>query len=424
MNVIARLLYPFADRLPERVRSYLLRRWNPRGRRFLRPNLTFDAFIERLNARKIAYAVLDDTTGKREVLVSDHGSDDTQDLICRWPVGEPIQLYTPSARPGTAYISPHAKQHGYNRIAILPNHLANGVLERAEPMPDGKKVPSACDAFFTRAYRAAYMEGVCCQWSDIESLCASCRTHRYDLKHLASAAGMTLPEDFTLVSLDQILNEHGWRPPGDLLEKAGEWAPWLGVAFPELQFGKRVEDPGVAVFFIREHALANGLKDAIIETLRDNELEPLLILDLMEPQRSLVGREFRGGNWGRGPWNVDGGRPGCIVVTFNLFPVPVPPERKRRRRECDDWKIICTKEAVRDLINRELAPAEQYNALHATDTTDQAWRVIRLIAPSEEGVLRGRIEELRRTIGAAPTGEASNDMTIPVRPFTDRANVG
>jgi hypothetical protein len=363
-----------------------------------------------LNARQISYAVLDDRADKREVLVSDRGSDDAQDLITRWPVGESVQFYTPSARPGSAYISPLAQQRGHNRIAILPIHLANGVLERAQPNPEGIKVPSARDAFFARAYRAAYMEGVCCQWSDINSLCASCREHQRDLQQLATAAGMALPEDFTLVTLDKVLSEHGWRPAGDLLEKAAEWAPWLRSAFPELQYGKRVEDPGVAIFFIREHALVNGLKDTIIETLRDHGFETLLIVDLDEPQRSLVGREFRGGNWGRGPWNVDGGRAGCIVVTLNLFPMPVPPERKRRLRECDDWKIICAKEAARDLINADLAPHEQYNGLHATDTTDQAWRFIRLVAPSQEGLLRGKIDELRRTIQATPDVEDSIDL--------------
>jgi hypothetical protein len=395
----------------------LLRRWNPGDRRrYLLPNLTFEAFIEHLNARQTSYAVLDDRTNKREVLVSDCGSDDLQDMITGWPVGEPVQLYTPSARPGTAYISPLAKPRGHNRIAILPIHLANGVLERAQPTPAGKKVPSPGDAFFARAYRAAYMEGVCCQWSDIASLCERCREHQRDLTQLASAAGIALPEDFTLVTLDKMLSEHGWRPAGDLLEKAAEWAPWLRSAFPELQYGKRVEDPGVAIFFIREHALANSLKDTIIETLRDNGFETLLILDLDELQRSIVGREFRGGNWGRGPWNVDGGRAGCIVVTLNLSPVQVPPERKRRRRECDDWKIICTKEAVRELINADLAPQEQYNGLHATDTTDQAWRFIRLVAPSQEGVLRAKIDELRRTIPAASSVEAAMEQASEAVP--------
>jgi len=415
MNVMARLLYPFADRLPERVRSSLLRRWNPAGRRYLLPRLTFGAFIERLNARKISYAVLDGTASKHEVLVSDCGSDDLQDLMTRWPVGAPVTIYTPSARPGTAYISPLAKQRGRNRIAILPIHLANGVLERAVPTPEGRKVPSARDAFFARAYRAAYMEGVCCEWSDPESLCATCRGHQRDLKQLASAANIALPEEFTQATLDAMLSEHGWRPAGDLLEKATEWAPWLRSAFPELQYGKRVEGPGVAVFFIREHALANALKDTIIETLTDHGFNPLLILDLDEAQRALVGREFRGGNWGRGPWNVDGGRAGCIVVTLNRSPLPVPPEQRRRLRECDDWQIICAKEAARDRIIAGLASNEQYNALHATDTSDQAWRVVRLVAPDQEAFLRGKIDELRRTAEGTPRAEAS------VQPISEHA---
>jgi hypothetical protein len=99
--------------------------------------------------------------------------------------------------------------------------------------------------------------------------------------------------------------------------------------------------------------------------------------------------------------------------------MPVPLKHSRRRRECDDWNIVCTKLAVRDLINRELPRSEQYHGLHATDTTDQAWRVVRLVAPSEEDNLRARIDEMRLTSSAIPIVEASNDWAIPQGSFAE-----
>jgi hypothetical protein len=71
---------------------------------------------------------------------------------------------------------------------------------------------------------------------------------------------------------------------------------------------------------------------------------------------------------------------------------------------------------VRELINADLAPQEQYNGLHATDTTDQAWRFIRLVAPSQEGVPRAKIDELRRTIPAASSVEAAMEQASEAVP--------
>lgn len=407
MNAIARFIYPFANYLPKRARSFLVRRWNPANRQFLVPGLSFAHFIEHLDARAIAYAVLEGNANGPEVLISDWASDLVQPQTTRWPVGLPIRLYTPSGRPGTAYISPLAKQCGSNRIALFPNHLANGILDRAQAGTGQAKVPSARDAFFARAYRAAYLEGACCSWSDPKSQCATCVDHQRVLKQLAAEADVALPRKLTHESLDQLLGAHGWRPAGDLIEKAAEWAPWLHRAFPELQIGQRIEGPGVAAFFIREHALTNNLKGTILATLEEHGFDPLLVLDLEEHERAMVGREFRGGNWGQGPWNVDGGRPGCIVITLNRAPCPVPPEHKRRLRECDDWQIICAKEEARQRMIGGLDRSAQYNGLHATDTSDQAWRVVRMVAPDQERALRRRINQIRRAAEAAQLAAAS-----------------
>src|ERR687890_1716702 len=100
MSAVARLLYPVSDWLPGPIRSKLLRRWNPKRKRYLLPDLSFEGFTERLNTRNISYVVLDGQPQKLEVLVADPHLDELQDLITRWPVGTPIKIYTPSARTG------------------------------------------------------------------------------------------------------------------------------------------------------------------------------------------------------------------------------------------------------------------------------------------------------------------------------------
>lgn len=395
MHPVAALLYGiFGVPLPA------LRRPGRRSvsNHYLRPNLSFRRFVKQLNRRNLEYVVLDDRPVGREVLVTDRDLDKLQDLITHSPTGERVQIYTPSARPGTAYFSPLAEPRPLNRIAIYPARLAHGILERAERSIGGIRVPSVADAFFARAYRAAYLEAVCCDWTDPSSLCSSCQGYHLELRALAKGAQVALPDQFTLATLDELLAEKGWRPPADLLEKAAEWAPWLRARFPELH-GPRSEPPGLAIFFIRERAQAAGLKAPIVATLKAHGLDPLLVLDLDESQRSLVADGVRGGNWGMGPWKVDGGRPACLVVTLDVDPIPPGPNAAPQRWQLDDQRVLKAKMAVRNMITVNLPRNEQYNGLHSTDHADQAWRVIRLVIPEQEAVLRAKIDEARSKIG-------------------------
>jgi hypothetical protein len=225
--------------------------------------------------------------------------------------------------------------------------------------------------------------------------CAKCTAEEAELRRLASLAGFELPQALSPVVLDEMLYAEGWRPAFDMLEKAGQWAPWIRRAFPELAQGKGAESPGVAVFFIRERAIEHGLKAEIIDTFREKGFEPLLVLELDDAQRETAARAFRGGNWGASSWHVSGGRPACIVVGLDLLPLDLEGPLASEFPDCDNWKIIRAKVAARDLVNADLPKRGQYNGVHSTDNTAQSWRAIRLLAPEEEARLRQEIEEHR-----------------------------
>jgi hypothetical protein len=402
------LLYALRGQLPRRVHAAVINRVNPRRSRYLVPKLSFEGFIERLNERNIEYVLLGGAPGRLELLVSDADLDRLRDLITLWPMGVPVSVYTPSARPGTSYTSPLAERHPRNRMAVFPRRIAEGLLQRAVTDPGKPTAMTARDALFACAYRAAYMEATCCNWSE-SATCSRCRDFEMELRRLAALAEVPLPEPLTPRSLDMLLDKEGWRPPLDLLEKAAEWAPWIRDAFPALKHAERVEAPGVAVFFIRERALQNGLKSEILETLKEKGFDLLHVVDLDEAQSELAGHAFRGGNWGMGSWKVDGGRPGCIVVGLDLLPLPVSGELAALHPTCDDWKIIRAKVAARLVVNASCRPGEQYNGLHSTDNSDQAWRVVRDLFPDEEEPLRKVVEECRRQF-TATTG-AVRDLT-------------
>ncbi|MEO6255243.1 MAG: hypothetical protein ABIO69_00370 [Sphingomicrobium sp.] len=386
----------------------MISRVNPRRRRHLVPALSTERFIERLNERKIDYVLLGDTPDNLEVLVSDDHLDRLRDLVTLWPIGAPVSIYTPSARPGTSYTSPLAETHPRNRMAIFPRRIAEGLLRRAVARPGQAKVMDARDALFACAYRAAYMEATCCEWSKPEAQCAGCRPFDAELKRLAALAGVALPEQLSAQSLDQMLEHEGWRPPLDLLEKASEWAPWIRDSFPALQSVERTEPAGVAVFFIRERAIENGLKSEILETLKEKGFDLIHVVDLDEQDREGAGNAFRGGNWGMGSWKRDGGRPGCIVVGLDLLPLPVSGDLADLHPFCDDLKIIRAKVAVRQLVNANLPGKEQYNGLHSTDNSDQSWRVVRQLFPEQEDMLRDLVKTGRAKF---PKRDAVRDLT-------------
>jgi hypothetical protein len=406
----AKLLYPLRHHLSGTLGSSISRQLNPTRKRHIVPGLSVSEFLHRLNERDVAYVVL--TSAGRspeelEVLVGDDDLDKINDLITLWPVGTPLQIYTASARPGTAYYPPNAPRLPSYRAALLPPLLANQLLDRAISAPDGAKVLTDRDTFLLTAYRAAYLGATCCEWA-LSQRCKRCKEYEAELRRLANVAGFELPEIVTPVVLDSILNDEGWRPPFDMLEKATQWAPWVKTAFPELAHGKGAEPPGVATFFIRERAVENGLKSEIIETLREKGFEPLLVLDLDEQQREVAGQTFRGGNWGASSWKVSGGRPACVVVGLDLLPLPVEGPLASEFPDCDNLKILRAKNAARDLVNADLSEREQYNGVHSTDNTAQSWRAIRLLAPEQEEPLRREIEEHR---SAFKTDGVIRDLT-------------
>jgi hypothetical protein len=403
------LLYALRGQLPRRVHSAVIGRVNPTRGRYLVPKLSFDGLIERLNQRDIEYVLLGGAPDRPEILVSDADLDRVRDLVTLWPIGIPVSVYTPSARPGTSYTSPLAERHPRNRMAVFPRRIAEGMLRRAVADPAGPREMTARDALFACAYRAAYMEATCCDWSDSAHKCSRSRGFETELKRLAVAADVSLPEPLTPRSLDAFLAHEGWRPPLDLLEKAAEWAPWIRQAFPALEHAEPVEAPGVAVFFIRERALQNGLKSEILETLKEKGFDLLHVADLDEAQSELAGHAFRGGNWGMGSWKVDGGRPGCIVVGLDLLPLPVSGKLAALHPTCDDLKIIRAKVAARLVVNASCRPGEEYNGLHSTDNSDQAWRVVHDLFPESEELLRKLVDDCRRQF-TATTG-AVRDLT-------------
>jgi hypothetical protein len=420
----ATLLYPLRSHMPRRLEAALPRLWNHSGTFHLPPGLSLADFAAQLNERGVDYVVLD--FGVRqgeeiELLVrGDHDMDRLQDLVTEWPLGAPIRTYTVSPRHTTAYYSPLVPRLSCNRIAVFPPYVSEELLDRAVADADGVRVLTPQDAFLGCAYRAAYMEAVCCEWSDTAARCGRCTAYQVQLARLSAAAGIPLPEPLTPQSLDQLLNTHGWRPPLDLLDRAANWAPWILEAFPEMHSDEESREPGVAVMFLRELAFRNGWKQRILTTLAEHGLEVILVRDLDEESRGRAARMFRGGDWGAVNLKFSGGPPACVIVVFDPHPQPVVGRVRASHPLSDNANTITAKEMARRLLKATLPKDEAYNPLHSTDNSHQAWTAIRLLLPDEESKLRAKVADLRRTsAAAAATAGAVQRLT----PYGSAANV-
>ena len=129
------LLYRLRGQLPRRGYAAIINRINPRRDRYLIPTLSFDGLIERLNARSIEYVMLGGVPKRLELLISDADLDRVRDLVTMWPIGIPVSIYTPSARPGAVVSTDRLirPRGGVNLTALLNRFETHWVNEPSWP---------------------------------------------------------------------------------------------------------------------------------------------------------------------------------------------------------------------------------------------------------------------------------------------------
>jgi hypothetical protein len=394
----AKLLYRFRNQLGGRLGSAVKRRLNPSRGRFLVPGLGFEAFESKLRERRIGHVLLPSgpASAEPELLVDDAGLDDLADLVTTWPAGAEIKLYSAAGRPGFTFRPPPlADGTPQSGMALLPPHLAEQLLNRAVASHGGSRVLGADDAFLTFAYRAAYLERDCWTFDEPTAEWQAVPAWDAELRRRAAAAGVDLPGPVTALQLDRLLETRGWRPALDLLERTAPWMVWIKGVLPD-DAAITGEPAGLTVFFLRQRAVEAGFRQLLLDSVQDNGFEPLLVLDLDPTQREQAALAFRGGNWGAGPFKVSGGPPAVLAITLDLLPLPLQDDQRALYPGCDNLKIVKAKIAARDLINARLGSAERYNALHSTDSSPQAWRVVRQLCPEREQDLRRHAEQMRR----------------------------
>ena len=399
----SRLLDPFLSKVRPMLASSVQRELNPNGELFLSPAVSPAVFYEQLRQRNIASVLLPDFYGQAdiELLIADDDLERIDDLVSKVPGGHSIKLYSATGGRREHRFNPPDVRAQY-AMALFPPHLADALVARAVLDDAGVSRLAPIDAFLACAYRAAYLQFEC--WSRIGEEWIASPDCEMRLRRLATEAELDLKGPLTPQRLDLALNEHGWRPSLDLLERAAHWMSWIREVLPTRQ---EEEEPGVTLFFLRSRAVEAGWQPKILECLRENGFEPLSVVELDEQSAGKAAVEFRGGNWGRGPYRISGGPPSTICIALDLLPISAE-ERRAQFADCDNARIVDAKYATRDLVNAGVPKVDHYNPVHSTDNTAQTWRAVRILIPEEEQSLRRKVERLRKQFA---TDGAIRDLT-------------
>lgn len=338
-------------------------------------------FFEALEHHGARYAVLRwfdelpalDPGEDLDLLIADESYDDVMSLLESEPGIQPCDVYTPSGLPRTDYLE----------ASYYPPALAGQILDRAEMHNSLCRAPSELDYFHSLAYHAVYHKGAKSGLPGSGSYTRKARPPKHDFTAILGQMAEQLSIDAT-ISLDGLhtyLQSRGWSPPVDLLARMAARDPhnqWL----TELAARSRTDAllPGVSVFVLREKAVEYGLIEQIVGMIAEAGFEILTERRLTQKEVAYGAPRTRGGNWGPGPGDHQGGDPAVIVLAFD--PAPFTPTRKQRRRHplLVNGRVQ-VKDKIRDTLNASLPEGAKINALHSSDYPAEAQHLLEVFAP-------------------------------------------
>jgi hypothetical protein len=271
---------------------------------------------------------------------------------------------------------------------LLPPASARRILSDAQA-DGGAMRPTALHAALLYLFRLLYLEGYRSGIGSVHShSAASVPEVAKRVERELKLAGIEVPPPATLESLDGLMEQHGFKPPLEMLERLAVHNRWIADTLFRLGEWRGAEPAGWVVFYVRQRVVEEGKVDLLLATLRDQGfILPYVPQPTPQKMQEIVAH-VRGGNWGKGPYSLSGGEPSLVVVAFDPHPTPVPDALLRKHPLLDNARIQKAKKVVRKALHRGLARDADYNGLHSTDNSAQAWRAIRSMYPEFEADLR------------------------------------
>ena len=363
------------------------------ARRHVPAEIGIAGFFRALEARGVRYAVLrwfealPDIAPREDLdlLVADEDVPRVEELLGEGPGVVPVDLYSASGLPGTAY----------RGMACYPPALAEQILAEAVVPRAPYRVPSPPHHFLSLAYHVAYHKGEASGLPhDVAGIPAE-RAPDHDYAGTLAALAQRQGRDVAirLEALDLHLAGAGWRPPLDTLARLARRNAWLAARVAALSAERSAQaPPGLGVFLVRRRALEQGVAGEIEALLAEAGFEVLRRVPLAPEASARVAGGARGGNWERGPYPRSGGPPALALVTFDPAPIAPTPEERARHPGLENARLL-VKAGIRDRLNARLAEDERCNWLHSSDHAWGALEYLRLAAPEAAGAV---LDELAR----------------------------
>ncbi|XKE93917.1 hypothetical protein LG326_12140 [Metaplanococcus flavidus] len=370
---------------------------NDRRFRRLPRNMTVAQFIEQLNRKGCRYVILRwfedlphvEYGGDIDLLVHD---DDAVilDSILTWSPrkgGIPCDVYSVSGLPS----------YSYKEIAYYPPAVAQQLLERAVLHDSGAKVPSENDYFYSLVFHALYHKGYESGLSEdgIQAPKVSDPGHDFQgiLAKMADQQGVAV--DINMAALDELLEEKGWRPTLDMLEKLGHDNEWCAKLANDI-LKDMPNVPGLAVFIIREAAASPSDEKDVKEELEKHGFQIVRSKKLNEQEKRHTAQQLRGGNWGEKSSVLSGGLPATLVTAIDFEPIEPSSELKTKYPLLDNRRIADVKKDMREKYFK--------NIIHSSDSSRQAAHYLETVMPHETAEV---LEAARRELAvrqSAPDG--------------------
>lgn len=351
-----------------------------RPRTYFSPVWGVGGLAQRLAEENLDYAVLRwfeqlpvmEPGEDLDILVRDTDVEPFRALVESEPGTIPIDLYSVTGIDGT----------DFRGAAYYVPDLATQILTRAVTHQSGVRVPSPEDHMFSLTYHALYHKGAASGLPTALALRDPADSPEHDygeaIARAAQECGATLPAD--MEGLDDRLAIEGWRPPLDALRRLAIDNAWLRERIGR-QRSSSLTSPEFAVFLLRERAVEHIAMEQITARLEHLGFEIISIDDLDESTRERATASIRGGNWGKGPYAVSGGRPARIIVCIHYAPWPIDDALRHRYPHLTNADTLNAKLAVRAMIEDALGPEAAFNAMHSADDEHEAWEYLRIVLP-------------------------------------------
>lgn len=233
-QVLRLMLEPVLPFFGPGTRRWAERQVNPRGNRYIPPALEIEGFFRALDEVGTPHVVLrwfEDLpwVGRGhdvDILVSDDGMAYVDSLLSTWPRGKKIDVFSVTGAQGGGF-RPDLLEDG---VPGFPPAIGDEIIETRHRGHGPWSVPAPRQHVLGLAYHAVYLKGY---QSGLRPDAATpprqkgSRDYPAVLRRLAPAAGLEMPCDINLDSLDHYLAEQGWRPGPAHLDTLKPFNRWL-----------------------------------------------------------------------------------------------------------------------------------------------------------------------------------------------------